>query len=71
MILKDTNDQIGELKIGIKLDVDICFKVIPIERFSAIKKPNSMHMQKHFSPVNFNLLCMLRRRNGRDGWSNL
>lgn len=38
MILKDTNDQIGELKIGIKLDVDICFKVIPIERFSAIKK---------------------------------
>lgn len=71
MILKDTNDKIGELKIGIKLDVDKCFKVIPIERFSAIKKPNSMHMQKHFSPVNFNLLCMLRRRNGRDGWSNL
>lgn len=39
MILKDTNDQIGEvhLKIGIKLDVDICLKVIPVERFSAIK----------------------------------
>ena len=73
MILKDKNDQIGEvhLKIGIKLDVDICLKVIPVERFSAIKKPNSMHMQKHFSPVSFNLLCMLRRRNYRDGWSSL
>ena len=71
MILKDTNDKIGELKIGIKLEVDKSFKVIPIERCSAIKKPNSLHMQKHFSPVNFNLLCMLRRRNGRGGWSNL